>query len=957
MADKRAEELAILVATPVENLLLELRQAGFHHKRPSQVVTSKQQLKLLEHLKEKKRAEQWSRSSARVKTKAENSKRSYTRKKSPNLTVEDSARKHHRPRSAAMADAFGKAKHEEQNRLDQLKQQKQEKEGELLLELEADFLETLKKDHFPLSEKEVNQVSAKFIRNWFKGRTQVRPLPNNEQIEAIAALNGNVQVVARAGSGKTATIINRTYFLIEHCGVKPDHMIILAFNRRAVHELKQRMLILLSDHGDSTINAVIDESSDIDRAATRLNVDLPHILTFHSLAYSIEHPEEDVIFDDTNNESMTLSRVVQDLIDDHLKSQEFSGLVRRVMTRHFKGELEAVLAGKFLASKEELLEYRRSIPFETLRNEQVKSHGEKVIANFLFEHNVDYRYEQNFWWSGFNYRPDFTIYTGDNEGVIIEYFGLKGDPDYDKQIEQKRGFWSEQPNWDLVEILPINIVEANHDELISASLRDRDVEVLRLSEDEIWARIKTRAIGRFTSVTTAFIGRARKAMLDSTQLKKLVAQESHQDDGSRFLELMVVIYSAYLQKLKATGQLDFDGLLHKACFSVEQGKHSFSRVSRSGNLSELRFIAIDEYQDFSELFHRLTVAICNLNERVKVFAVGDDWQAINGFAGSDLSFFQKFEQIWKKPERKYLTNNFRSGTAIVSASNSLMSGLGKPATPIAREAIVQIAYLDDFVPTLSEQETFPKESISPALARIIFSETEKGNKVQLLLRTQRIPWFTNLSSKLDMYLQGVLGSLPSVVREKVSISTAHAFKGLESSTVVVLDSIERRYPLIHPDWIFNSVFGDSPSKILDEERRLFYVAITRASRNLILVSERARPSPFHQNLGPIGILNLNALLPAVSVSGGRMITRVKNPGSDTTPTYEIKDRLKASGYRWNSVSKVWEKSHDGASFSKNDLLTEPWVHCDLPVLVEILDANESILEKLIVSRGSFSKKG
>ena len=79
----------------------------------------------------------------------------------------------------------------------------------------------------------------------------------------------------------------------------------------------------------------------------------------------------------------------------------------------------------------EILRYRRSLGRVTLDGTYVKSFGEKVIANFLFEHDIEYKYEWRFWWDGRNYHPDFTIFTGARGGIIIEYFGMAGDPYYD----------------------------------------------------------------------------------------------------------------------------------------------------------------------------------------------------------------------------------------------------------------------------------------------------------------------------------------------------------------------------------------------------------------------------------------------------------------------------------------------------------------------------------------------
>ncbi|MEJ6484274.1 hypothetical protein N0Y54_23660 [Nostoc punctiforme UO1] len=92
------------------------------------------------------------------------------------------------------------------------------------------------------------------------------------------------------------------------------------------------------------------------------------------------------------------------------------------------------------------MHYRRSLPREGLDGNYYKSFGEKVIANFLLEHNITYKYERNFWWNEINYRPDFTIFTGENQGIVIEYFGLEGDPYYDIISDEKREYWRNYPN-------------------------------------------------------------------------------------------------------------------------------------------------------------------------------------------------------------------------------------------------------------------------------------------------------------------------------------------------------------------------------------------------------------------------------------------------------------------------------------------------------------------------------
>ena len=127
------------------------------------------------------------------------------------------------------------------------------------------------------------------------------------------------------------------------------------------------------------------------------------------------------------------------------------------MLAHFRGDWDRIIEGCYDKSKEEFLQIRRSLPRESLRGEYVKSFGEKVIADFLFEHDIVYKYELNHWWSGINYRPDFTIFQTPKSGTIVEYFGLKGDTDYDEMSENKRAYWDGKKDSTSIEFSPHDI--------------------------------------------------------------------------------------------------------------------------------------------------------------------------------------------------------------------------------------------------------------------------------------------------------------------------------------------------------------------------------------------------------------------------------------------------------------------------------------------------------------------
>ncbi len=114
------------------------------------------------------------------------------------------------------------------------------------------------------------------------------------------------------------------------------------------------------------------------------------------------------------------------------------------MLAHFREDWERIVAGHSRMTMSEALAHYLTLPHETLKGHDVKSRGEKLIADVLFEHGVEYHYERNFYWKDDNYRPDFTIPREPRSDLIIEYFGLEGNADYDERSEQKRRFWAKR---------------------------------------------------------------------------------------------------------------------------------------------------------------------------------------------------------------------------------------------------------------------------------------------------------------------------------------------------------------------------------------------------------------------------------------------------------------------------------------------------------------------------------
>lgn len=736
---------------------------------------------------------------------------------------------------------------EEENRRKLTEEAEQRRSRERLLEALADVFETnfLAADdvyqHHPyrhlLSEQEYEDLKAQFVLKWFQRNFSPDQLSLSlEQARAVASVSRHTLAVARAGSGKTRTLVARAVFLLRHCGVRPTEMALLVFNRKAQEEMQRRLAELLGDRKS-----------------------LPHILTFHALAFAIVNPEEQLLMDDPGQPGIK-SREIQAVIDQHLVDPNYREQIRDCMLRYFRTDWERIVRAGFHLDKEGFLAYRRSLPQETLQGEIVKSYGEKLIANTLFEHGIPYLYEKAFRWNGTVYRPDFTIMDGDRR-VIIEYFGLLSDPEYDTMAKEKRRFWSQQKRYHFIELTSDDLKrlgEKGFVELLLDHLRAAGLTPVKLNDDEIWKRARKRAIDRFTMAVHTFIARCRKLGLQPEDLtQKIHNYQVAEESEKKFWVVAQSVYKAYLERLREKRQQDFDGLVWEAATKIRSGKTNFTRNRgrEHGDVAQWRFLLIDEFQDFSKMFFELVQAIRTQAPQVNVFCVGDDWQAINRFAGADTVYFTRFHEFFPGGRRVPITTNYRSAQLIVEAGNALMARQGPPAKSHRKDqGRIFIADLDRFVPTSDEESRHRADVLTPAVLRLLKWQLHKARSILLLSRTNTPPgvslaqvqhnWMAKADSPLDVWESTLRRRLPEEYRRLITVDTVHGSKGLEASVVIVIDALNSRYPLVHPHWVFSRILGEHSSQIEEDERRLFYVALTRAKDTLILVTEGQRESPF-----------------------------------------------------------------------------------------------------------------
>ena len=782
----------------------------------------------------------------------------------------------------------------------------------------SDFSKYISNDIFELE-------SETYVRNWFK--KILRPdedLPDDEQISAISTRNKNVEVVARAGSGKTTTIISRTRFLIEHCGVDPSTILLLAFNRKAVEEMEERLVEALGE----------------DR--------LPFVMTFHALAYSIVHPEEEIIYDNPETNDGTLSRVIQAIIDRKIRDKTYVGKIRNLMIAQFKDAWRDIEEGGYNLSKEEMIAFRKALRNRTMAGERVQNDTDRIIANVLFEHDVDYKYR----WTNKHGREQTTSYfvikaPGNRFAVVEALSPVAGS---NKNIQQKKDYWGGKGYWYYV--LRSDIVRDNEEELIeslSAFFRSVEMPFIKLTDEEIWRRIKDRAIDLFTDAVRTFIGRCRKLEITPSKLAQMVRNHATCNETEKqFLDIVQDLYKEYLQVLDRENMDDFDGLMRRASEYVNNGRHVFKRKGKKGYFEDLEYILIDEYQDFSYLFDKFLVLIRGLCPGASIFCVGDDWQAINGFAGSDVKYFTGFTNRYEDSRRYHISTNYRSVPNIVKSSNALMACFNDGTTVKAARSgnqRIRMGYYRDLQMFPQEEKTFFGRQFNAALLRLVNSFVSEGKSVAVLSRTNKE------IEGLEQYLHSFF---PKKEQELIFVSTTHKYKGKQKDAIIVMDAEIGRYPLINPAWIFNRIFGDTEKKILDDERRLFYVAVTRAKDDLILLTTEEEESPFLNDMPKMTVINWDEFPPMREITGGTAQSHVRvtvtnrvGYGRYPSPTYKIKDLLKKAGFTYDGDGG-WYKFYPQTSNLVADLMDEQWAVASDGISVKITGDDNRVIDSFLL---------
>ena len=645
----------------------------------------------------------------------------------------------------------------------------------------------------------------------FLDRVESRPL-TAEQRRAVAVDDDRNLVVAAAGSGKTSVMVAKAGWLVEKGARRADEVLLLAFARNARDELAERVEKRLG-------------------AAAR---DM-HVRTFHELGLSIigeaegRRPTLSKIAEDRAALLDALKGIIGELLDDREGS--------RALVRWLAYGFAPYRSQHEFSTREEYWDYVRGQEIRSLQGERVKSFEECRIANFLYMNGIAYEYESPYEHDTATakksqYRPDFCL---TEYGIYVEHFALSASGKTPPFIDQEE--YTASRDWKLAlhtERGTTLIQTFSHEQRagklmsnLGLKLREHGVAAKPIPAGKAFDALNEQGrVAPFTDLVATFLQHFKGSRLSMEGLRRRAADTHDPGRADAFLRVFRPIFERYEARLSRSGEIDFHDMINRATDHVAAGRYR----------SPYGYILVDEFQDISPGRATLLKALVDQSESVQLFAVGDDWQAIYRFAGADIAVMRGFEARFGGGSRSDLETTFRCSEGVSAVATRFV--LDNPAqirrTVRTRQKVDGpgvwiglagedgLSLLDETLERIAED--FPPGSGRPG--------------VLLLGRYWHL--------KPDM--RRLARAHPAL---DLSYSTVHSAKGLEDDYVVVLGLCAGRYAFpseMSDDPLLDLVLAEPEGHGNAEERRVLYVAMTRARRRAYLLAEGGEPSAFAKEL-------------------------------------------------------------------------------------------------------------
>jgi DNA helicase-4 len=693
-------------------------------------------------------------------------------------------------------------------------------------------LEELKSDF--TNHNDVFRTLQKGLLKPFFDSVETNPL-TEEQINACICMDSSVQIVAAAGSGKTSTMVAKAGYAMHQKLAKGNQILLLAFNRDAVQELRDRVKSRLTDFD----------------GADEIKVENFHAFGLHVIATaSGEKPSLAPWLEQSGQDVEMISKIIKDLSDQDPKFHMDWNIFRLVFGRD--------IGRRGTPSEPDAYENGRR-GHRTANGDIVKSKEERLIADWLFYHHVPYEYERVYEHKTATethrqYQPDF--YYPDVQ-LYHEHFALGADGkapehfdgDYVEGAKWKRSLHAEMGTA-LFQTTSHQISTGAALSSLEAELRKRG-QTIRFDPDRKAAGLQPISNRELASTVRIFQQHVKSNGLTPPKMKEAVVSQLSDGHAARivlFIKLFYQISEEWERRLREGGWIDFEDMLVQAGQHIEAGAYQ----------SPFTIVLADEFQDSSRARIRLLKALsAGKNGQVHLCVVGDDWQGINRFAGADISVMTEFEKIFPFASRLTLGTTFRCPQSLCEISSTFIQAnpvqirkTVKTTSTFSNASVLAFGFKDmaNAQGHLTEQLDLMRRYIEEGRLN-----PSSGDRISVLLLGR---YRSDSPSQLRSWQRRFGGVLD------ISFKTIHSSKGLEADYVMLLNVVEgiRGFPSqIEDDPLLQIPMPAPDPYPMAEERRLFYVALTRAKRQVRIYTSLATPSRFVSELVAKGSLKIEPI--------------------------------------------------------------------------------------------------
>lgn len=684
------------------------------------------------------------------------------------------------------------------------------------------FIDTF--DNLPLIRKEYNNAFVEQERLNYKylfDSLESYPL-SPEQVEAIIRDEDNNLVVAGAGTGKTTTIAGKVAYILEKKLAKPEELLIISFTKNAVNEMYERCLKFCKHIPD--INEL-------------------EVRTFNSFGYFVKrHCSQDELhlaFDgDEVATKVFLQQTFDNLfltnIDFQKKATNFIAFFNRPDRDDFA-----------FKTHNDFMKHENSFKNETLDGRKVKSKEEMEIGNFFCLFGIKYEYEKHYPLEPedrnarfASYHPDFFL---PDYGIWHEHFGIDRNGNVSDRVKPKppfttgREYYQAGISWKRsihakykTTLIESYSYENNEGKLIAnlkKRLLEKNVVLEQIKAEDLLPLIKDSThYEDFINLIHTFMS----LMKSNSKTPEEIKSNNKDRRLKVFLDVFSPIYRQYEKQLNTKCQIDYNDMINQAAEHFNKG--DFKKV--------YKYILVDEFQDTSLGRYALLKGVKKQNPDSKLYAVGDDWQSIFRFTGSDISIITEFKEHFGYVAQTPILKTYRFNDEILDVSSNFIrrnpAQIPKTLTSDQVATAASFEFIESTV--VGNRETYQIEQETQI--RVVLSEISEIKNDAIVYLIGR---YNHNSPARITYIQRAYPNL------KIEYYTAHRVKGMTCDYSILLDVNSGTFGFpseIADDPLLNYLLHEGDTFENAEERRVFYVAITRARHKNYLFYHYINPSKF-----------------------------------------------------------------------------------------------------------------